>query len=41
MELFDVAMHWSIGYDGRYMPRTAQHRSDGDSVPVPWAPPIP
>ena len=41
MELFDLALLWWLGYEGRYMPRTAQHRSHDDSVNVPWVPTSP
>lgn len=36
MGFFDAAMLWWLDYQGRYMPRTAQHRSAGDAVTVPW-----
>jgi hypothetical protein len=38
MEFFDLALLWWLGYQGRYMPRSAQHRSYGDAIRVPWAP---
>lgn len=41
MELFDLALLWWLGYKGRYMPRTAQHRSHDDSIDVPWVPAFP
>ncbi|MFF1817745.1 hypothetical protein ACFVWG_10655 [Kribbella sp. NPDC058245] len=34
--MLHLAMLWWLGYDEKYMPKTAEYRGAGDSVDVPW-----
>ncbi|MFI5728724.1 hypothetical protein ACIA49_01310 [Kribbella sp. NPDC051587] len=34
--MLHLAILWWLGFDGRYVPKTAQYRGAGDAVLVPW-----